>query len=221
MQLSLDINCYDKEFCESSFLVSYCNLEAYRTITTNKWKNNRVLIMGEEGSGKSHLAEIWQNTTDASYINFDKKLFSGLYDVNSKAFVYENIENIRSLDAEAQLFHLINFANDNNKPLLMSASNYPNFRLKDLKSRIAATYKVLIKKPDDMLLRVIVQKHFSDRQLRVSQEVIDYMIVRIERSFSAVKHLVEKIDRLSLEKKSNITIPLVKAVINDEVANAS
>ena len=215
MQRSLDINVCEEDFSKDSFRVSYCNLEAYRAINTEQWHNNKVLIMGEGGSGKSHLAKMWQNLVGAVYIVFGNDLFDSLYNRDAKAFICENIENIKDLDSEIRLFHLINFANDNNKKLLLTASHYPSFKLKDLKSRIAATYKVLIKQPDDSLLRIIIERHFSERQLRVNAEVIDYLIVRVERSFHAVKQIVEKIDRLSLAKKSNITIPLVKAVIEN------
>jgi len=97
--------------------------------------------------------------------------------------------------------------------LLLTASCMPQFSLRDLQSRINASNKVLIKKPDDQLLKSLLLKHFYERQLIVSKDVLDYIFTRAERSFAYIELLVTKIDELSLEEKRNITLPLVKKVI--------
>ena len=85
--------------------------------------------------------------------------------------------------------------------------------LADLRSRINAAPAVAIGSPDDELLEAVLVKHFNDRQLRVGTDVVDYAVKRMERSFGAVRDLVERLDHHSLTTRREITVPLVRQVI--------
>ncbi len=201
---------YEKEFTEENFIISYCNLEAYKTIKNSDiWPEHRMLILGPEGSGKSHLAKIFARE-GGGFIEADND------EVNLEALSWI-IEDIDQLNSEENLFHKINLAKENSINLLLTASYLPRYHLKDLQSRINATSKIIIKKPDDELLKALLIKHFSDRQLFASKEVMDYIFSRTERSFEYIKRLVENIDRLSLEQKREITVPLVKKVLENHM----
>ena len=76
-----------------------------------------------------------------------------------------------------------------------------------------AAPSVGIDPPDDMLLSAMLMKMFHDRQLSIKAEVIAYIIPRIERSYSAVRELVEKADRAALSKKQDVTIPIVSKLL--------
>jgi len=201
----------DNEYSSQDYIVSYCNLEAYRAIKNyDKWPLNRLLIIGEEGSGKTHLCSIWQSDTNAIVLN-EEDIISQL-STNTFAFIFENIEKVKDQEI---LFHVINFCTNNNRKLLLTCNFLPHFSLIDLKSRLNATYKILIKNPEDDFLKVILLKNFSDKQLKVGSEVIDYILIRAERSFSFIKKFVEAVDKLSLEYKRNITVPLVREVLGN------
>jgi chromosomal replication initiation ATPase DnaA len=185
----------EPEYTSEDFIVTNSNIEAFRSLSnTHLWPENRMLILGEEGSGKTHLAGIFQY----------------LY---SNSLVCENIE---SIEDEEYLFHLINSSKTMNCSLLLTAATLPRFRLKDLQSRINATHKVLIKPADDYLLRIILSKHFADRQLPVKEEIIDYILSHAGRSYKTIKQTVNSIDKLSLAAKRNITIPLVKSILSGD-----
>lgn len=193
-------------YSEYDYVVSCSNIEAYQFLSKpDKWSEGRLLVVGEEGSGKTHLASIWMQLYNATFVSPDSLLRS-----NKKAWVCEDIDRIYD---EEFLFHIINRANIEGIKLLLTSRQLKAYKLQDLQSRINATSKILIKPPDDNLLRAILIKWFVDRQLAVSDNVIDYIITRIERSYKFVKILIHELDLLSLEEKRSITIPLVKKAL--------
>lgn len=205
-QINFDLG-FQSEYHESDFILSLCNLDAFNSITqNNKWINNRFLLIGEEGSGKSHLAHIWKEQQNAKELQENEPFEA------SSAFLIENIELIKN---EEYLFHLLNYCQNNSLTLLMTASHYPEYALKDLNSRIKATLNTYIKNPDEEFIQVLIRKFFTDQQLAVSEEVVSYLVARVERSFTYLKNLVSTIDKLSLEEKRNITIPFVKSVLEN------
>ena len=87
--------------------------------------------------------------------------------------------------------------------LLLTAKVSParwNSQLKDLDSRLKAAASVEIGQPDDDLLKAVLAKQFSDRQLLVDQEVISYAAKRMERSLAEVRTIVDGADKLSRER---------------------
>jgi chromosomal replication initiation ATPase DnaA len=140
---------HEPEYYEQDYIISYCNLEAYKALQhPEKWPFGRLLILGEAGSGKTHLCNIWQGTSSAISLEESTALNVLNNHINSKNFILENIENIQE---EENLFHIINFCMNNSCKLLLTANILPHYMLPDLRSRINASYKILIKKPEDDL----------------------------------------------------------------------
>ncbi|RZI47768.1 hypothetical protein EDM53_00015 [Rickettsiales endosymbiont of Peranema trichophorum] len=193
-----------------SFIVTCCNLEAYRHVTNyGTWPNNRTLIIGPEKSGKSHLAKIFADNTAAEYIDLSALDMTALSD--APAWILEDIDKTKE---QEKLFYAINIAVEQSIVLLLTATCIPSFSLKDLQSRINASNKVLIKSPDDDMLKALLLKHFRDQQLLISDDVLDYIFTRTERSFGYISSLVQALDKYSLSEKRNITVPLVRDVVN-------
>ena len=72
---------------------------------------------------------------------------------------------------------------------------------------------VAIKPPDDFLLKEVMLKLFKDRQIAVENGVVDYLVVRMERSFEEALRLVNLLDKESLAEKNRITIQLASRVL--------
>lgn len=190
---------YPTNYLEEDFIVSPSNNEAFNWINT-EWNMHCSCIYG--ATGKTHLGHIWAVRNNAVF--WDGK---GLSDNN---IVVDNADEISD---EVGLFHLYNSTKERGYKLLLLAKNPPakwNIKLPDLKSRLGSIPAVCVAPPDDMLIEALLIKHFSDRQLRVGGNTIDYIVSRIERTFNAVYEIVEQLDTLSLSEKRNITIPLVK-----------
>ena len=161
---------------------------------------------GEEGSGKSHMARIFSQKTNAGII----KLPLNLSTIPKGSLILEDINTISDQDS---LFHMINFCKNSQTKLLLTASELPVFSLPDLRSRINATAKVLIKSPDEILFRAILHKQFFQRQINLDQEILEYLSVRLTRGYAAIKEFVALVDQYSLVNKRRITIPLIKKVL--------
>jgi len=190
------------------FFVSNSNRSAIELI--DKWPNWPALTIyleGPEACGKSHLAHVWQVTSKAVILSADCVSKSQLQLLESgQALVIEDID--KGIMDEQALFHLINLSKEQNFHLLFTASKAPGqieIALPDLRSRIRALPVVRIDAPDEMLLRTMLIKQFQDRQLEISPNLIDYILPRMERSFSGALRLVERLDQLALSTGRRIT----------------
>mgnify|MGYP001600607519 CR=1 FL=1 len=89
-----------------------------------------------------------------------------------------------------------------------------SFALPDLASRLRAAPAVAIREPDDILLGSILVKMFNDRQLRVGQDVINYIVSHMERSFEEARRIVEESDKMALIQKKNVSVVLIKELFS-------
>jgi len=195
----------------SNFWVAPCNQEAIAWVDKYpEWPMHALLIYGEAGSGKTHLAAIFS----AERIEA-KDLMEDFIPQTDKVVV----ENLEELQNEKALFHLFNRIHEMGGGLLMTARSVPTFSLPDLQSRISMIPKAQIQMPDDETIMSVCAKMFSDKQAIVDKTVLQYIATRAPRSFDAIRKVVNMADELSLAEGRRITIYLVKAAIEKLVQN--
>jgi chromosomal replication initiation ATPase DnaA len=177
------------------------------------WPSPVVIITGPEGSGKSHLAEVWTRKSVAARV----KAMPGSDAVRRAG---EGPVLVEDADREAfdqvELFHLINAVRSAGTSLLITARSWPmawGVTLPDLASRLKAATTVEIGPPDDLLLVQILMKLFADRQLLIDDKVIAYIVPRMERSLAAAQAIVERLDRLALARGTRISRALASEVL--------
>jgi chromosomal replication initiation ATPase DnaA len=190
------------------FLVTEANRAAMALIDQwPNWPSHGAILCGPAGSGKSHLAAIWQNMADAKSIAADTLTRETVPDVLAKgSAVIENIET-PELD-EAALFHLLNLVRQNRGHVLLTTSTPPQelaIKLPDLRSRISSLPIVNIAAPDDALLRGVLVKLFADRQIAVDEALISYLLTRMPRSLGTARELVARIDEEALAQGAEVT----------------
>jgi chromosomal replication initiation ATPase DnaA len=176
------------------------------------WSASIAIIWGPEGSGKSHLANIWLEKSGAARV-FAQDM-AGL-DSSAPSLIED--ADAQHID-ETRLFHVLNEARQKGAPILLTARKPPaawHVGLPDLNSRLGAATIVGIEAPDDALLAAVLAKQFSDRQLAVEANVISYLVSRMERSLAAAAFIVDELDRLSLEKQTRISRALAALVVKD------
>ena len=126
---------------------------------------------------------------------------------------------IGNLAGEKGLFHLYNIFKEEQRSFLLTLKEPPvrrTFALPDLASRLRAAPSVAIREPDEDLLSAVLVKHFSDRQIRVGADALNYILPRIERSFEAVRDLVEEADKRAMAQQRKISIPLLREILSQE-----
>ena len=192
------------------FFVSTSNKKAYNFILDKNLDNKKILLIGPNKSGKTHLGKIWQKNNDAiSY----KNNFEIILNHKKNIFIDDFINNIN----EEQIFHLINHCSINKLTILLTSNKEVfehNFLLKDLVSRLKTFNLLRINLPDDDLIINLIIKLLHDKQIIIkNKEIFHYILKRIERSYEEIFLLIENIDKLSLEKKRELTIPLIKKLL--------
>jgi chromosomal replication initiation ATPase DnaA len=204
------------QMTRADFLVGAGNARAVELVDAwPAWPSPFVLLAGPVGSGKTHIVEMWRETSGASVV-----AASALRDTGVVALVGAGAVAVEDLHArafdEAALFHLLNLATERKAPVLLTsrvwASALP-IRLPDLASRLRAARPVELGEPDDDLLRRVLVKLFADRQLAVDPAVVDYIVTRMERSLEAANAIVDAIDHDALAAAAPITRRVASAAI--------
>ena len=209
-QLPLEL-AYRPAHARRDFVLSDTNRAAFEIACDPQLGgNDRLVLTGPEGCGKTHLAAIWAAETGATgtcAADLTEEFVGGL--IGRGAAVIEDADRIAGRrDAEHLLFHALNVAAAHATRLVLTGRDAParwTMATPDLASRLAALPQIVIGPPDDTLLSKIFDKLFSDRQLSASPEAIDYLVSRMERTFAAAVRIVVALDHLALASRRAIT----------------
>ncbi len=218
-QLPLDLG-HRSASGREDFLIAPSNRDAVSWIDLwPEWPAPAFVLHGPPASGKSHLAAVWAQRSGALSITPDdlRNQDAGDLSAAAPALVIDGFDScICDRAAETALFHLYNIAREHGRTLLVTMEAPPArqpFVLADLASRLRAAPAASIQPPDDSLLSSLLVKLFADRQLQVGSDVIAYILPRIERSFAAARDLVTRADAQALAERRNISIPLLRALL--------
>ena len=213
-QLALAL-AHPESLTRDDFLSGPSNAGALRLIEAwPDWPDRMIVLIGPEGSGKSHLAAIWAHTAGARLVAAHA-LEEGRVPaaLATGAVVIEDVAP--GLFDERALFHLLNLARESGCFALFTARSAPSgwpLRIADLASRLRALPKATVDAPDDGLLRAVLVKLFSDRQVVVDEALIAYLMTRMERSFGAARALVSALDAEALRRKRPLTRALAAEI---------
>jgi len=181
------------------------------------WPNRIMLLVGPEGSGKSHLAAIWAEEAGARSASAHTLTAAAVPGALATGALV--LEDLRSSDFdERALFHLMNLAREEAASVLITAREPPSalqVELRDLRSRLRAVPIVSLLPPDDQLFRALIVKFCADRQLAVDESVVGYLTTRIERSFAAARQAVELLDTEALRLGRPVTRALAAELLRD------
>ena len=208
---------FSKKYYEQDFFVSSNNFSAYKLIESwPNWPGKWLNIFGTSGSGKTHLAKILEKKikkiklVDAKKIN--NETVKELNDL--KCLIIDNFDN----NINEKLFYSIINQSKQLDNFLLVNSKLPlkskKFSLEDLKSRINSFLYIGIDLPTDDLLKVIISKTLSDKQISINPRISDFIINNVDRSYEKMFKFLKDVDDLSLSTGKSININLIKKVLD-------
>lgn len=199
-------------FSRSDFTVTTSNRSAFSFVENwPHWPAKRLLVIGTEGSGKTHLAHIWAEKTGAHFVEAESlTVETAVKPGREAAYVLENVQSAKS---ERAVFHFLNMVAQQHGWLLVTAEREPAqtvFRLPDLRSRLNGMPRCLLAPPDETLLTAVLEKLFEDRQIAPDPVIIGYIVKRIDRTLLRAQKVVEAVDQIALAKREPVNLSHAK-----------
>jgi chromosomal replication initiation ATPase DnaA len=215
LQLVLALG-HAESFAREDFIAGPSNAAALALIDRwPDWPARIVALAGEEGAGKSHLAAVWGEKSGARFLSGrlldDADLPAAL---STGALVIEDLTP--PCFDEVRLFHLLNLAQQQGADVLLTTRGSPALwpvSLPDLSSRLRALPVVSVAPPDERLLRALMLKLAADRQIELDDNVVNFVLARIERSFAGVQGAVAELDREALRQKRPVSRALAAELL--------
>jgi chromosomal replication initiation ATPase DnaA len=207
---------FKTNYFEEDFYVSDNNFEAYKLIESwPKWPSKFINIFGSSGCGKTHLANIFNKKINSFFIKALEINNSTLYEIKANECLI--IDDFKNNVEEKLLYSILSQSHLSNQYIIINSSEpIQSFEIKlnDLKSRFSSFVNIGINLPTDELIKVIISKNFSDKQVKMESKLLDYIIKNIDRSYEAVFDLIDKLDDFSLSAGRSININLIKKALN-------
>ena len=207
---------FSKKYFEQDYFISSNNFSAFKLIDSwPNWPGKWLNIFGESGSGKTHLSKILEKKIKKTKL-VDAK------NVNDKTIQDLNVLDCLIVDSyenninENLFYSILNQSKQLDNFILINSSNKIkdiNFKTEDLKSRINSFLFFGIELPTDDVLKVIVVKTLSDKQIRINPKLIDFIINNVDRSYKKMFKFLKDLDELSLSTGKSININLIKKIL--------
>ena len=206
---------FKTNYFEEDFYVSENNFEAYKLIENwPKWPSKLINIFGPSGCGKTHLANVLNNKINSFFIKaaeLNNDIFS-VVKVKECLIIDEYNNNVE----EKLLYSVINQSHLSNQYIIINTlkpiQSY-KVSLNDLSSRFSSFVNISIDLPTDELIKVIISKNFSDKQVKIENKLLEYIVKNIDRSYEAIFDLIDKLDDFSLSAGKSININLIKKAL--------
>jgi len=180
------------------------------------WETKLINIVGEKKSGKSFILQLFRKKNQFNYIS-NKEDFEKKYD---ELFLVDKLILDGFQINEDKFFSLINHFILHKKYLIIS-SREPltmlEIKLLDLKSRLKEFLLIEIQNPSDDLIYSLILKYFSDNQIVIKKDLVEYIVKKIDRSYSSIEKFLIKLNNQSIIKKKKIDYKLINEVLNKTV----
>ena len=216
-QLRLELR-RPNSFRREDFIVSPSNVDAVRAVDAwPSWFGGCLALIGPAGSGKTHLARSWAAKVGAAVLGAgEDTTVAELAPLRGRPIL---IEDAHRDVADETLFHLINMAGDVGGGLLMTAPVAPQAwpaTLPDLRSRLNASPVAELPPPDDLVLEGLLRHFFRERNITPAEDLIPYLLRRIERSAVSAREIVDRLDETSVADHKPVSRALARQIFEIE-----
>ena len=208
---------FKTKYFEQDFYVSSNNFSAYQLIESwPNWSGKWLNIFGPIGSGKTHLSKILEKKIKRVLITDETKINDKIIQ-NLNSFDCLIIDDFSNKIEENLLYSILNQTKQIDSFMVINSKSPLKkfeFKLPDLRSRINSFNFIGIDLPTDDLLKVIISKSFSDKQINLNPKITEYIIKNVERSYEKMFKFLSDLDKMSLSSGKSININLIKKVLN-------
>ena len=208
---------FKTKYFEQDFYVSSNNFSAYQLIESwPNWPGKWLNIFGPIGSGKTHLSKILEKKIKRVLIIDETKINDKIIQ-NLNSFDCLIIDDFSNKIEENLLYSILNQTKQIDSFMVINSKSPLKkfeFKLPDLRSRINSFNFIGIDLPTDDLLKVIISKSFSDKQINLNPKITEYIIKNVERSYEKMFKFLSDLDKMSLSSGKSININLIKKVLN-------
>lgn len=191
-------------------------LAALRALLSAAATERFIYLWGVPGSGRSHLLRGVLHAFAVSGRNV-RLYATGASPVVDDPATVVGVDDVERLDAQAQinLFNIFNELRGSGGVLLVTGDRPPaQLQLRaDLLTRLAWGLVYEVHALSEADLRAAVLDYAAARGFMLPPEVADYLLVRVPRDLSSLRALVDTLDRVSLEQKRAVTVPLAREVL--------
>ena len=207
---------FKTNYFKEDFYVSTNNFSAYKLIESwPMWSSRYINIFGPSGCGKTHLANILRKKINSFSINASELNNNSLLLIKLKeCLIIDDYQN----NIDENLFYtLLNQCHQSNQYVIVNSLEpiqKLRVKLNDLKSRFSSFMNIGIDLPTDELIKVIISKNFSDKQVKIESKLLEYIIKNIDRSYESIFDLIDKLDDFSLSTGKSININLIKKALS-------
>jgi chromosomal replication initiation ATPase DnaA len=193
-------------------IISSSNYEAYEAVNNwQDWRDCTLYLYGNSGVGKRFLVDYFRAISGASEVERAAGYSFPDYPQNLYLISPEKHD-------EKALFHIINHVRQQKGRLLIIAEKSAgviNVSLNDLSSRLRAMQSVEVNQPDDDFLVQAASKILCDRQIRLSDESLNYLLLNIERDINTLFRTINRLDAAALDEHRNITVPFIRKILQE------
>ena len=173
-------------------------LERVRALAAGTLQEAIVYLWGEEGSGRSHLLRAAARANPGLVV----------------------ADDVQALDAAAQqaLFVAINAAREGQAAVLASGAAPPAglAMREDLRTRLGWGLVYQLKPLTDAQKAVHLRAEAGRRGLRLSDEVVWYLLHHLPRDVASLNTVLDRVDRHSLARQRPVTLPLIREALSNK-----
>jgi len=188
-----------------------------------RWNSKVTYVYGPEKCGKTLVSQIWAEKSDAIFL--DEKILGEFFsnkvhieDVKNRNWIIDNVEFFFKKKFDEKILNLINIISTSKNSFILVTSKFPpkflETNIKDLLSRLSSSFVIQVFEPDNELLCKIIKKYLNDRSITISKKSLDFLALRIERSYKTALEIARKIDNLSMESHSTINYNFLRSLID-------
>lgn len=219
LSFNLSDNLTSKTYGEHDFVIMDEHQDAYDLLTRFFAQDdygssilNSLILIGDSSCGKTHLLNIFANKYGCKIYSCDEIANHDISDLflDVKFLI---IDDVDELSDDNLLFHIYNLALESGVFLLFSLKNINVFQLRDLVSRLRNIVRAEIKNPDVDMVKILLSKGFSQRQLKIDGKIIDFLAANVARKYCEVEEMVKKVEKFCFENKKTISLGDVKKMV--------